>query len=587
MKVNTRRTISFYWKHVKKFKLPLAVMLITAIIAASADLIAPYFYKLIFDVIAEEGVKSEIAKKAVIYLLIAFGFLFINWLMWRISDYFNRRFQSEAMGSMANECFEVMHKHSYNFFTSNFTGSLVKKVNRLVRSFEGIFDRLYFDLLILIVNVSIIFAVLFYIQPILGIVMAIWTSLFIFFNLLFVRYKWKFDILKARADTKTTAQLADTITNAITIKLFAGFKHEIKKFAEIIKSWVKKTQKAWLVDEYARSAQHFAMIFLNLIIFFIAIKLWEQGALTIGDFVWIQAYLFGLFEKIWGFGRVMRDLYRDLADAEEMVEILNTKYEIEDPENAKNISVVRGKIEFQKVKFSYDKSKKVIKNLNLYIKPGEKVALVGPSGGGKSTVAKLILRFFDIQRGKILVDGQNIKTVTQNSLRSQISLVPQDPILFHRTLKENIRYGCRNATDEQVIAASKLAHCHEFIQKFPEKYETYVGERGVKLSGGERQRVAIARAILANNPITILDEATSSLDSYSESKIQEALKNLMKYKTTLIIAHRLSTIMSADRILVFKDGKIVESGTHNALIKKEKGLYKKLWHLQSGGYLNS
>jgi ATP-binding cassette subfamily B protein len=283
----------------------------------------------------------------------------------------------------------------------------------------------------------------------------------------------------------------------------------------------------------------------------------------------------------------MRDLYRDLADAEEMVEILNTKYEIEDPENAKNISVVRGKIEFQKVKFSYDKSKKVIKNLNLYIKPGEKVALVGPSGGGKSTVAKLILRFFDIQRGKILVDGQNIKTVTQNSLRSQISLVPQDPILFHRTLKENIRYGCRNATDEQVIAASKLAHCHEFIQKFPEKYETYVGERGVKLSGGERQRVAIARAILANNPITILDEATSSLDSYSESKIQEALKNLMKYKTTLIIAHRLSTIMSADRILVFKDGEIVESGTHNALIKKEKGLYKKLWHLQSGGYLNS
>lgn len=560
-------------------------MIATAVIAASADLVAPYFYKLMFDLIAQGGMKVEIAKQAILYLFIAFGFLLINWIMWRISDYFNRRFQSEVMGNVANECFEVMHNHSYDFFTSNFTGSLVKKINRLVRAFEDIADKIYFDLLILVVKTSIIFAVLFWLQPLLGIAMAIWTVLFIIFNFIYAKYKWKYDIIKAKADTKTTAQLADTITNAITIKLFAGLKSEIKKFAEIINDWVKKTQKAWLMSEIANATQHFAMVLLNLVIFFIAIKLWEQGLLTIGDFVLIQVYLLTLFEKIWGFGRVIRDLYSNMADAEEMIEIIHTKVEVKDAKNEKNLRVVRGKIEFEKVKFSYDKSTKVINNLSLNIKPGEKIALVGPSGGGKSTVTKLILRFFDIQRGKIFIDGQNIKSVKQESLRSQISLVPQDPILFHRSLLENIKYSRQDATEEEVIAAAKLAHCHEFIQKFPKKYETFVGERGIKLSGGERQRVAIARAILANTPILILDEATSSLDSKSEHEIQMALKNLMKNRTTLIIAHRLSTIMKMDRIIVFQEGKIAEQGTHADLVSNESGLYKKLWDLQSGGYV--
>lgn len=560
-------------------------MIVGLLIAVSADLIVPYVFKLLFDLIASEGIKKELVSQAIVLILIAFGFNLLNWSVWRVSERFSIYFQSKTMGNIAKECFEEMHNHSYNFFTSNFSGSLVKKINRLVRSFEGLADKLYFELGPLIIKVLVIFAVLFIIQPILGIVMAIWTGLFCYFNFLFAKYKWKFDIAKAKSETKTTAQLADTITNSITIKLFAGLKSEVKKFSKIIEDWVTKTKKAWLLNEYARAAQHFAMILLNLIVFYIAIKLWGEGQLTIGDFIWIQAYLFALFEKIWGFGRVIRDLYRDLADAEEMIEILNTKYEIQDAKDAKKLSVVRGKIEFEKVRFSYDKSVKVINNLSLKIKSGEKIALVGPSGGGKSTVTKLILRFFDIQRGKILIDGQNIKSVTQDSLRSQISLVPQDPILFHRTLMDNIRYGRQDATKEEVFAASRLANCHEFIMKFPKKYETLVGERGIKLSGGERQRVAIARAILANNPILILDEATSSLDSYSESQIQEALQNLMKNRTTLVIAHRLSTIMKMDRIIVFQDGKIAEQGTHADLISNNSGLYKKLWDLQSGGYV--
>ena len=261
------------------------------------------------------------------------------------------------------------------------------------------------------------------------------------------------------------------------------------------------------------------------------------------------------------------------------------KHEVKDLKNAISLSATRGQIEFKDVGFAYDLKNKVIDNLSFRIKSGQKVALVGPSGGGKTTVTKLLLRLFDIQQGQILIDGQNIKRVSQDSLRSQVSLVPQDPILFHRTLIENIRYGRLDATDEEVMAASRLAHCHDFIMSFPKKYQTYVGERGIKLSGGERQRVAIARAILANAPILILDEATSSLDSESEYLIQQALENLMKQKTTLVIAHRLSTIMKMDRIVVFQDGQIVEDGTHADLIHSKTGLYKKLWDLQVGGYV--
>lgn len=585
MELNTRRTFRFYWKHVKKFKLYLMLLMVTLIIATSAELVAPYFYKLLFDALIQDGVASEIASTGVNLLLIGLVIQFVSWVTWRISGFVIIKFESQVMGDISEECFEKMHDHSYNFFISNFAGSLVKKINRLVRSFENIADRLYFDLGPLIIQVIAIFVILFYIQPVLGIVMIVWVFLFCFFNYLFVNYKWKFDLDKVKADTKTTAQLADTITNSITIKLFAGIKFEIQKFKKIVGDWVKKAQVAWKLDEYARSIQHFAMIVLNFLIFYIAVKLWEKGSLTIGDFIWIQAYLITLFNRIWSFGRVLRDLYSDLADAEEMIEVFHKKIEIADLKDAKKLSVIRGEIEFEKVRFSYDKSIKIINNLSLKIKSGEKIALVGPSGGGKSTVTKLILRFFDIQRGKIFIDGQNIKSVTQESLRSQISLVPQDPILFHRTLLDNIRYGSRDATEEEVKAAAKLANCHDFIMKFPEKYQTYVGERGVKLSGGERQRVAIARAILANNPILVLDEATSSLDSYSESQIQQALQNLMKNCTTLVIAHRLSTIMKMDRIIVFQDGGIVEQGTHADLISNKTGLYKKLWDLQSGGYV--
>jgi ABC-type multidrug transport system fused ATPase/permease subunit len=268
-----------------------------------------------------------------------------------------------------------------------------------------------------------------------------------------------------------------------------------------------------------------------------------------------------------------------------MTVILQTPYEVTDAPGAKDLIVSGGKINFDQVEFNYRQTRQILKKFTLEVKPHERLAVVGPSGAGKTTLVKLLFRMHDVTAGKIMIDGQDISGVTQKSQRKNIGLVPQDPILFHRSLMDNIRYGKPEASDNEVIAAAKAAHCHEFIVGLAEGYQTHVGERGIKLSSGERQRVAIARAILYNAPILVLDEATSSLDSESERLIQDALDKLMVDKTVIAIAHRLSTIKKMDRIIVIDNGVIVEEGTHNQLVRKEGGLYKRLWQLQAGGFI--
>jgi ABC-type multidrug transport system fused ATPase/permease subunit len=282
----------------------------------------------------------------------------------------------------------------------------------------------------------------------------------------------------------------------------------------------------------------------------------------------------------------MRRMFTAFADANEMIEIFDTPHSVMDAPNARPLIVDKGQIRLENVSFGFSEERVILRDFNLTVTAGEKIALVGPSGAGKSTVTKLLLRMYDVTSGSIRVDGQNIAEVTQESLRDTISFVPQEPILFHRSLRDNIRYGRPDATDEEVIAAAKKAHCHEFIEGLSEGYETHVGERGVKLSGGERQRVAIARAILKNAPILILDEATSALDSESEALIQDALRVLMEGKTVIVIAHRLSTIMTMDRIVVIEGGKIAAEGTHDELVANKGGLYQKLWSIQAGGFLD-
>jgi ATP-binding cassette subfamily B protein len=581
----SKKTIRLYWDHSKKYKLLLTGMIVAMVAIIGLELLQPYFYKIFFDKLASNGLKSETAAVLIKVLVAVLLIGCVKWVFERMRHFSVAFFECRTMRDLIDSAFEYLHGHSYRFFTDNFAGSLVKRVNRFVHSFESIVDRFYFDLLPLFLRIISVFIILLWIRWEIGVIMIVWSVFFLYINYKFTVYKWKYDIERAKMDTKVTGVLADTIANNPNLKFFAGLKYELGLFKNTTEEWSKKTVLEWNISEIANSAQGLMIIGLEFAVFFAAVKAWKEGALTVGDFVWIQTYLIEIFGSIWRFGRNIRDLYRGFADAEEMTVIMDQKHEITDAVGAKEIKIGRGQINFENVYFGYEGEGNVISDLTFKIKSGEKVAIVGPSGGGKTTIAKLILRLFDLKSGHILIDDQDVAHVKQDSLRSQVSLVPQDPILFHRTIMENIRYGRRDASDEEVMAASRLANCHDFIMSFPKRYETYVGERGIKLSGGERQRVAIARAILANTPILILDEATSSLDSASEMLIQDAMVNLMKNKTTLVIAHRLSTIMKMDRIIVLQNGRISEEGTHADLVNSKTGLYKKLWDLQVGGYL--
>ena len=336
------------------------------------------------------------------------------------------------------------------------------------------------------------------------------------------------------------------------------------------------------VIEAGQSALGFSIEFL---LFYFTIQYWQQGLVTVGFFVLLQVYVLYLIEQLWGFTRITRDIYQAYADAKEMVEIMKLPHEIVDVPRAKELTVSAGEITFEDLQFSFNGTRKVLEHISITINPGEKVALIGPSGAGKTTFVRLLLRLYPPTAGKIFIDNQDITKVTQGSLRRNIALVPQDPVLFHRTLADNIAYGKPDASKKEIGLAATMAHCGEFIKNLPQGLETFVGERGIKLSGGERQRVAIARAMLKNAPILILDEATSSLDSHSEMLIQDALNTLMRGKTTIVIAHRLSTIQKMDRIIVVDEGKIVEEGSHADLLARPESLYKKLWTLQAGGFL--
>ncbi len=585
MKRYTKLTLTIFWRHAMKYKWRLLLLVIFIVLSSTAAILIPLYYKQFFDVLAVPGTAEE-TRNSLIEILKWIAILqLIQWIFWRIATFLNAKFQPQVMKDLNMTCFTYLHKHSFNFFNSNFVGSLVKRVNRFSDAFENMADNICWFLLRLVVNIIAVLIVLFNRRPELGAVMVIWIVVFLTVNWLLTKYKFTYDVQRSEAETKATGVLADTITNQANVKLFNGYTREVGLYDKAVEKVRTLRQFTWTLDNIFEGVQAGLMVALELGMFYVAIGFWQTGVLTTGDFVLIQAYLLTLFDQVWNFGRTIRSIYQKMADAEEMTEILDKEHEIVDVHKAKELVVKKGMIEFKELSFFYHQTRKVINHFDLTITPHEKIALVGSSGAGKSTIIKLLLRQHDVTSGKIMIDGQNIAKVTQDSLWNSVGFVPQEPILFHRTLMENIRYGKPDATDEDVIQAAKLAHCHEFISGFPEHYKTFVGERGLKLSGGERQRVAIARAILRNAPILVLDEATSSLDSESERFIQEALDTLMKGKTVIVIAHRLSTIMKMDRIIVMEAGSIIEEGTHGKLVKKPKGTYRKLWELQVGGFM--
>lgn len=575
--------IKIFWQHTLRYKWRALLIVLGVVAANAAEAVAPWFLKRFFDALSG-GVSGAAAAHVENILLAILGVWFVGWFSWRAAGFVISDFQPRVMRDLQQTGFSHLLGHSYSFFSDTFAGALVRKVRRLSDAYERMTDELFFHLLVVAVFLMGTMIGLFLRRPFLALLFSVWVVFFLLLNYLGSLWKLKLDILRAESDSEVTGTLADIVGNSVNVQLFTGKKEEEQRFGAVTAVYRRLLTRSWNRGELLFSIQGIFMIAIHFVLLWYSLRLWRQGIFTIGDLVLIETYLAVVFSKLWDIGRSFRNIFEGFADAREMVEILETPHEIQDRRAAKPLVVKRGAIVFDAIDFHFQKTRPVFTAFSLSISAREKVAIVGPSGAGKSTLTRLLFRFYDIARGHITIDGQDISRVTLESLRRNVALVPQEPILFHRSLMENIRYGRRDATEKEVIAAAKKAHCHEFISQLPQGYETLVGERGIKLSGGERQRVAIARAIVKNARILVLDEATSSLDSESELLIQEALRELMHNKTAIAIAHRLSTIMQMDRIVVVEQGKIVASGTHAELLKND-GTYRKLWDIQAGGFL--
>jgi ATP-binding cassette subfamily B protein len=584
-KATARDVLRAFWEGLRPFAWPFFFVILGIIVAQTVQVFVPLYYKNFFDTLStasDRNATYPILLNIILHVLLLNG---IFWLCNRFSGIIQNVYQAKVMARLRQNAFSYMIKHSYTFFANNFTGSLTQRVNRFARAFDVLADRFIWSVVPIVVSVTGMLIVLSRIQPFIPFIILVWVGFLVLFNYLFSLWKVRFDIRSAAFDSQTTAVLSDGITNQNTVQLFSGHRQEIAYFKKTTNDQARAASLSWNLSAILDAVQGGLIIIAEFVFFYVSLHYWRAGVFTLGTFILIQTYVIGLGSKLWELSRIVRNVYEGFADAKEMVDIMLLPHEIKDVPGAKKLGVSEGKIEFKDLAFSFNKTRTVLDHISLTLNPGEKVALIGPSGAGKTTFVRLVLRLYEATSGAILIDGQNIQHVTQESLRSYVSLVPQEPILFHRSLKENIRYGRKDATDKEVYQAAKLAHCDEFIKDLPLGYDTLVGERGIKLSGGERQRVAIARAILKNAPILILDEATSSLDSESEHYIQDALDTLMKGKTVIVIAHRLSTIRKMDRIIVLDNGKITEQGTHQELLENEHSLYRKLWNLQAGGFL--
>jgi ATP-binding cassette, subfamily B, bacterial len=557
-------------------------LIIVAFVAnAVAGIVAPIYLKYLFDGLSANATQAELVS--ILYVFIAISFA--GWAASRIGFWFLNSFESSAMARLLQDSLEYMLGHSYSFYQNNFTGSLVQRVRRFSSAFERLTDTLVMTLIPIAVTIVGSVIVVYQEHPMLAFIILGWVAVFIALNYAFSMYKLPYDVRRAELDSETTGVLSDTLTNHTAVTLFTAHQAEEKTFADVTERRARAMWVSWTLGSVFDGLQSLIMLIVTFAVFYVAIGYWAAGAISIGTFALIQIYVIRLSERMWDLGRVIRNVYEALADSREMVEIMHLSHDITDTPGATPLAISDARVSYDDVSFNYNETRRVLSNVSLTIEPGQKVAFVGPSGAGKTTIVRLLLRLYDVTSGAIRIDGQDIRSVTLESLRSAVSLVPQDPVLFHRSLMENIRFGRPGATDEEVVAAAKLAHCHEFISSLPDSYQTFVGERGVKLSGGERQRVAIARAILKNAPILILDEATSSLDSQSESLIQDALDVLMRGKTVLVIAHRLSTVRKMDRIVVIDEGGVREDGSHDDLLKNSDSLYKSLWELQAGGFI--
>ncbi len=578
-----REVLAFVWGYWRAVPLRFAGMLLGTTLGVvlevqiprlSADLVV------VVEQLLRDAAAPADAWRTAGWLLGVFGAVFLvkqlylrNWMY----------LASQVMQQLVADGFRRVQRFSQEWHTNHFAGSTQRKITRGMWAYDSLADTLVIDLgpaLGLLVGFTIAMGLR---DPALGLYFGIAVSVFLAASIaMSIHYVAPANVLSNDADTTVGGALADSITCNTVVKSFGSEEREDERFHMASQDWRLKSRRAWLRSMDAGAVQ--SVLLLCLLGGLLGIVLLRTEAATdrVEGAVYVIATYLVVHSYLRNIGWQVRNAQRAINELDDLVEIARTEPQVENVPAAPSFQPGPGAIDFDDVRFGYrNQPRPIFEKLCVHVRPGEKLALVGESGAGKSTFAKLVQRLYDIDAGRISIDGQDVSQVTQESLRTAISVVPQEPILFHRSLAENIAYARPGASRDEVIRAARQAHAHEFIDRLDHGYETLVGERGVKLSGGERQRVAIARAILADAPILVLDEATSSLDSLTEHLIQEALTTLMRGRTAIVIAHRLSTIRQADRILVFDDGHIIEEGSHDELVRRAGGRYRELVQMQA------
>jgi ATP-binding cassette subfamily B protein len=578
-----RNVLGFVFNHWRNRPALVGFIIVLVIGSTLAEVMVPVFSGQIVDAIAGgngAGNGGDGALRAFV-IVVSLGLVSVV-LRWFI---FNGiiRLTLKTMAEVTHNGFHKVQRFSTDWHANSFAGSTVRKITRGMWALDSLNDLLLVALLPSIVMLVGATIVLGSYWPVMGLIVGLGSLIYVGVTVgLSMGYVSPAARLANAWDTRLGGALADAISCNSVVKAFGAETREETRLGHVLVKWDNRTRRTWKRGTLNGTIQSFMMVSMQAGILGTGLIMWRQGLATPGDITFVLAMFFVLQGYLRDVGQDIRNLQRAVNDMEELVLLDKMPLGIEDRPDAGPIKIGKGEIVFDHVTFQYGAhTTPLYDDFSVTIKAGERVGLVGHSGSGKTTFVKLIQRLYDVKSGAIRIDGQNIAGVTQSSLRGQIAIVQQEPILFHRTLAENIAYGRPDATRRQIEQAAKQASAHDFIMSLPKGYETMVGERGVKLSGGERQRVAIARAFLADAPVLILDEATSSLDSESEVQIQQAMERLMVGRTTLVIAHRLSTVRALDRLLVFDKGKIVEEGDHQALIRLHDGIYRRLFERQA------
>jgi ATP-binding cassette subfamily B protein len=587
----TKETLRYYWRHAKKYPgkltgiaitVPLAVLLLGFIPSLIVS-------KILQRISAGNFTHGQLwASFGPELLAYAGAVLLSGVILWRIAVYFVWTLEVAVVSDIYREVFDHLMKMSANFHSNRFSGSLVTQTNKLASAYVTLADAIIFETGTLVLAFLFTFAILLPRVPWIAVFLIIFALIFLVVAVRVSKSVRELRHREAATETKQTGQLADTVSNIMAVKSFAGSGFERGLFRRATQNTADASRNVMIASLKQDAVFGTSTTIIGIISLILAVGSMVVFNANVGTAFLVITYTSGITQRLWDFVRgTLRNFNRAFGDAQEMITILAVPPEVKDPVNPEKVHISRGDINFQHMEFTHPDSRRgevLFSKLDLHIAAGEKIGLVGHSGSGKTTLTRLLLRFSDVDGGAITIDGQNIADITQDDLRSHIAYVPQEPLLFHRTIRENIAYGKPSASQKEIEAAADKAYAHEFIGGLPKGYDTLVGERGVKLSGGQRQRIVIARAILKDAPILVLDEATSALDSESEKLIQAALWELMKGRTTIVIAHRLSTIQRMDHIVVLEHGSVAEQGTHQNLLK-QTGTYAKLWAHQSGGFI--